>query len=164
MRQSPSCGRVSMLFCHTLIMILVKIQWFRWCNKVTLLSLRLYCIVFWYITLVTSTYVWEMDLGPHMLCIRFCPQNRVWQKVKDNVVADALSRVRQLMLFTTVSDAQPAGLKKFWIHILLTQRPSECYQGWVWRVQMNKGISLLVVWSGREIWSVLATILLWEQN
>jgi hypothetical protein len=29
------------------------------------------------ITLVTSTYVWKMDPGTHMLCIRFCPQNRV---------------------------------------------------------------------------------------
>jgi hypothetical protein len=63
---------------------LLKIQWFRWCNKVTLLPLCLYCIVFWYITLVTSTYVWEMDPGPHMLCIRFCPQNRVWQFWKAN--------------------------------------------------------------------------------
>jgi hypothetical protein len=41
--------------------------------KIILLSLRLYCIVFLYITLVTSTYVWKMDLGTHMLCIRFCP-------------------------------------------------------------------------------------------
>jgi hypothetical protein len=62
-------------------MILVKIQWFRWCNKVILLSLFLYCIVFWYITLVTSTYVWKMDHGPHMLCIQFCPQNRVWHSL-----------------------------------------------------------------------------------
>jgi hypothetical protein len=46
--------------------------------KTTLLSLRLYCIVLWYITLVTSTYVWKMDLRTHMLFIRFCPQNRVW--------------------------------------------------------------------------------------
>jgi hypothetical protein len=46
--------------------------------KTILLSLLLYCIVFWYITLVTSTYVWKMDLGTHMLCIRFCPQNRAW--------------------------------------------------------------------------------------
>jgi hypothetical protein len=59
---------------------LLEIQWSRWCNKVTLLSLRLYCIVFWYITLVTSTYVWKMDPSPHMLCIRFCPHNRVWHK------------------------------------------------------------------------------------
>jgi hypothetical protein len=29
------------------------------------------------ITLVTSTYVWKMDTGTHMLCIRFCPRNRV---------------------------------------------------------------------------------------
>jgi hypothetical protein len=25
---------------------------------------------------VTSTYVWEMDPGPHMICIRFCPPPR----------------------------------------------------------------------------------------
>jgi hypothetical protein len=48
--------------------------------KTTLLSLRLYCIVFWYTTLVTSTYVWKMDLGTHMICIWFYPQNRVWHR------------------------------------------------------------------------------------
>jgi hypothetical protein len=80
MRQSPSCGRVSMFNSVVLwLWYLFKILWSRWCNKVTLLSLHLYCIVFWYITLVTSTYVWKMDPGPHMLCIRFCTQNRVWQ-------------------------------------------------------------------------------------
>jgi hypothetical protein len=42
--------------------------------KTILLSLRLYCNVFWYITLVTSTYVWKMDFGTHMLWIRFCPR------------------------------------------------------------------------------------------
>jgi hypothetical protein len=31
---------------------------------------------------VTSTYVWKMDLGTHMLCIRFCPQNRGVTKEK----------------------------------------------------------------------------------
>jgi hypothetical protein len=36
--------------------------------------LCLYYIVFWYITLVTSTYVWKMDPGTHMLCIRFSPK------------------------------------------------------------------------------------------
>jgi hypothetical protein len=60
---------------------LLKIQWSGGCNKVTLLSLRFYCIVFWYITLVMSTYVWKMDPGPHMLCIRFCPQNWVWHRL-----------------------------------------------------------------------------------
>jgi hypothetical protein len=40
--------------------------------------LHLYCIVFWYITLVMSTYVWKMDPDTHMLCIGFCPQNQVW--------------------------------------------------------------------------------------
>jgi hypothetical protein len=52
--------------------------------KTILLSLRLYCIVFWYTTRVMSTYVWKMDLGTHMVCIRFCPQNRVWQ-TSDNL-------------------------------------------------------------------------------
>jgi hypothetical protein len=81
MRQSPSYGRVSMFNSAVLwLWNLYKILWSRWCNKVTLLPLRLYCIVFWYITLVTSTYVWKMDLGPHMLCIQFCPQIREWQK------------------------------------------------------------------------------------
>jgi hypothetical protein len=56
-------------------------MWYGWCNKVTLLPLCLYCIVFWYITLVMSTYVWIMVPDTHMLCIRFCPQNRLWQRV-----------------------------------------------------------------------------------
>jgi hypothetical protein len=63
----------------TLMMVLFKTLMSRWCNKVSILSLRLYCIVFWYITLVTSTYVWKTDHGTQMLCIWFCPQNRVWQ-------------------------------------------------------------------------------------
>jgi hypothetical protein len=44
-----------------------------WCNKVIILSLCLYCINFWYITLVTLIYVWKMDPRSHMLCIRFYP-------------------------------------------------------------------------------------------
>jgi hypothetical protein len=56
--------------------------------------LRLYCIVFWNITIVTSTYMWKMDLGTHMLCIRFCPQNRVWHRVSHNSVLPSLPRLR----------------------------------------------------------------------
>jgi hypothetical protein len=78
MRQSPSYGRVP-IFNSTLLWFwyMLKIQWFRWCNKV-LYSLYAFIALSFDILLVTSTYVWEMDPDPHMLCIWFCPQNRVW--------------------------------------------------------------------------------------
>jgi hypothetical protein len=74
-------------------MILFKILMSGWCNKVILLSLCLYCIVFWYITLVTSTYVWKMDPSTHMLCIRFCPQNRVWHDPRAQTLQVRIKRL-----------------------------------------------------------------------
>jgi hypothetical protein len=60
--------------CCTLMMILFNTFMYVWCNKVIIPSLRLYCIVFWYITHVMSTYVCKMDPSTHMLCIQFCPK------------------------------------------------------------------------------------------
>jgi hypothetical protein len=80
MHQSPSCGRVSMF--NSVVLWLWYLLIYNVLDDVIKLLcslLCLFCIVFWYITLVTSTYVWKMDPSPHMLCIRFCPENRVWQ-------------------------------------------------------------------------------------
>jgi hypothetical protein len=67
MRQSPSYGRVPLFNSVVLwFWYLLKIHWFRWYNKILY---SLYAL--WY-------QLWEMDPGPHMLCIRFCPHNRVW--------------------------------------------------------------------------------------
>jgi hypothetical protein len=83
------------------MMILFKTLLSGWCNKVTLLSLCLYCIVFWYITLVMSTYVWKIDPGTHMLCIRFCPQNWVWHLVAPTLTV--ASSILSSLLSTSLS-------------------------------------------------------------
>jgi hypothetical protein len=85
----------------TLMMILFKTLLSGWCNKVTILSLCLYCIVFWYITLVMSTYVWKIDPGTHMLCIRFCPQNWVWHLVAPTLTV--ASSILSSLLSTSLS-------------------------------------------------------------
>jgi hypothetical protein len=86
MCQSPSCGRVSMFNSAVLwLWYLLRYNVLDDVIKLLYSLLRLYYIFFWYITLVTSTYVWKMDPGPHILCIRFCPQNRVWQSSHVNI-------------------------------------------------------------------------------
>jgi hypothetical protein len=110
---------------------LLKIQWSRWCNKVTLLSLCLYCAVFWYITLVTSTYVWKMDPGPNMLWIRFCPQNRVWQ-ICNMFICWAHVSLRNIF------NHEITGLLMFfWFECLLHLNWSEVLIFSVWQQKMD---------------------------
>jgi hypothetical protein len=59
------------------LMIHFKILLSRCCNKdySTLFTPLLRSLLIYYICDVNVCV--EMDLGTHMLCIRFCPQNRV---------------------------------------------------------------------------------------
>jgi hypothetical protein len=83
MRQSYSCGRLTLLFKFhfTLMWYLLKIQWSDDVIKYsTLFTHLLHCLLIYYTCDVNICV--EMDLGTHMVCARFYPWNRVWHRAR----------------------------------------------------------------------------------
>ena len=113
MRQSPSCGRVSM-FNSVVLWLWYLLRYNVQDDVIKLLYsfLCLYCIVFWYITLVTSTYVWKMDPGPHMLCIRFCPRTECDKEARQGSTTKHLQSSTSFRKPATVSDKGDIGIPR----------------------------------------------------